>query len=151
MRISLVRASGRSIFMLSNLTAIQSYFYPVSKTSNFNVNIIPIKLNRFVDHFIARIISRSLFIRDHSRNQPNGGHKRNSPQCSTTTRFLWPSLSVYAHKEPLQRTLPNVFCTKLRLNHRVRVGLKSRHNHVFAKKIIWSRSKGGLATTTTHS
>ena len=35
LRISLVRASDKSIFMLSNLTAIQSYFYPVSKTSNF--------------------------------------------------------------------------------------------------------------------
>ena len=35
------RASARSIFMLSHLTAIQSYFYPVSKTSNFNINIIP--------------------------------------------------------------------------------------------------------------
>ena len=155
--VALVRASGMSIFELSNLTAILSYIYPVSKASNFNINIIPMNfpLRREVHWLLySTIISRWLYIRDHSRNQTKGGSKRNSPQCSTTTCFFLTillSLCSQRVQKPLQRTFPNVFCTWLRRNHRVRVGLKSRHNHVFVKKIILFRSKGGLVITTTHS
>ena len=37
------------------------------------------------------------------------------------------------------------------LNSAVRVGLRSRHNHVFVKKVILFRLKGDLATITTYS
>ena len=122
--------------MLSNLTAIQSYFYPVSKKSNFNINIIPMRFPLLY----STIISRWLFIRDHSRNQTKGGSKRNSPQCSTMTCFFLTillSLCSQRVQKPLQRTLPIVFYTKLCSNHRVRVGFEVVHSHVFEKKKLF--------------
>ena len=140
--------------MLSNLTAIQSNFYPVSKTSNFQhqkkVAIIPMnfpwKGGSSMIIYIAQIISRWLFIRGHSRKQPNDGHKRNSPQCSTTTGFFfWPYFSVYAQKKSrslfkglyLMYLLLGI-CAKLRAIHRVRVGLNSRLDHVFVRNLFCS-------------
>ena len=49
--------------------------------------------------YIAQIISRWLFIRGHSRNQPKDGHKRNSPQCSTTTGFFSDHISQFMLKK----------------------------------------------------
>ena len=160
-------------FMLSKLTAIQSNFYPVSKTSNFQhqkkVAIIPkTSLEKGVVPwlfiYIAQIISRWLFIRGHSRNQPKDGHKPRTTCINVIPSmihhyrfFFWPYFSVYAEKKSrslfkgLQRTLPNVFSAKLRSIHRVRVGLNSRLNHVFVRNLFLFRSKGGLMTTTTHS
>ena len=47
---------------------------------------------KFIDNYIAQIISRWLFIRGHSRK---GGRKRNFPQCSTTARLFFDYLSQF--------------------------------------------------------
>ena len=42
---------------------------------------------KFIDFYIAQIISRWLFIRDHSRNKVKGVRKLNSPDASSRQIF----------------------------------------------------------------
>ena len=54
-------------------------------------------------------------------------------------------VSFYSQRvqKPLQGALSEVFCTKLCLIHHVKL--------VFVKKLLFCKSKGGLATTATDS
>ena len=64
--------------------------------------------------------------------------------------FLWQCevRTILTPQKPLQRTLPNVFCTKLCSNHRVRVRLKLWHSHVFEKKSFCSDQR--VVSTPSH-
>ena len=88
--------------------------------------------------------------RGHSRNRPKGG--RNSPQRYTSTHLRTASVCFYSQRvqNPLEKTLPAVFGTKLRLFHSVR--LVWRHNKItnflsknsFVKVKGWSRDHRDL-------
>ena len=82
-----------------------------------------------------------MYVRGHSRNQPKGG--RNSPQRYTSTRcsdhFLnWHSKRV---QKPLKNTFSAVFCTKLGLNHCVRL-VWSHEIKFFCPTTIFAQCEG---------
>ena len=132
------------ICFLSNIQNIQ---FLAPKENSYYLLLILIHVyytnekGKFIDYYIAQIISRWSIIKGHARNQRKGRRKRNSLYVPPRHVFLTIFLSLYSQrvKKSLQRTLPNVFCIKFHSNHRVRVGLKSRHNHVYVKKFILFR------------